>query len=68
MKHAQQKQATQRTIHVAAKDGKFKVYDEQSRFRAAFDDKATADAYVVRLKTPNHPFVMETMETVEAML
>lgn len=55
MKPASKKQ--ERTIHVISKDGKFKVYDAQSRYRAGFGSQAEADAYAARLMSGGRPFV-----------
>ena len=61
MKRTREKQEeTPRTIHVVHRDGQFKVYDEQNRFRAGFVSEAIADAYVERLKMPR-PFVTTTI-------
>ena len=66
MKVASGKQAN--SIHVVAKDGKFKVYDAQGRYRAGFDLKEQADAYAAKLaggtahrQDNNRPFA--TMES-----
>jgi hypothetical protein len=68
LKTSRQNQAKEehpRTIHVIHKDGQYKVFDAQGKFRAGFVSQEKADDYAKRLMTPR-PF--ETTQVLEAML
>ena len=51
-----------RSIHWVYRDGQFKVFDANGKFRCSFVSQETAEGYIKRLMEPHHAEVAQPME------